>query len=62
MNKHVDVGSNDKAFGTSCVAAVFGSGTAQAEDEVPSRDDSQEQFAEYDGTSNECDVQHCQKI
>lgn len=62
MNKYVDVGPNDKAFGTSCVAAVFGSGIAHAEDEVRSGDDSQEQLAEYDGTSSGCDVQHCQKI
>ncbi|XP_066396600.1 uncharacterized protein [Miscanthus floridulus] len=62
VNKHVAVDPNDKAFGTACVAAMFRSGIAHSEDEVPSGDDSQEPFAEYDGTSNEYDVQHCQKI
>lgn len=62
VKKHVDVCPNEKASGMSCVAAVFGSGIAHAEDEVPSGGDSQEPFAEYDGTSNECDVHHWQKF
>ncbi|CAM0151505.1 unnamed protein product [Urochloa decumbens] len=64
VNKHVFAHPEDKDFGTSCVAA-FGSGIGGVElhskDEISSRDDSHEPFAEYDNTSNDCDVQHCQK-
>ncbi|CAN6180784.1 unnamed protein product [Urochloa humidicola] len=63
-NKHVDADPADKDFGTSCVAA-FGSGTGgvelHPEDEISNGDNSHEPFAEYDNTSNDCDVQHCQK-
>ncbi|OEL17853.1 hypothetical protein BAE44_0021128 [Dichanthelium oligosanthes] len=65
VNKRVDADHKDKAFGTSCVAA-FGGGIGDvelhSEDEVLSGDDSHEPFAEYDNTSNNSDVQHCQKI
>ena len=58
MNKHVDA--------TSCFVDVFGSGIGamelHSEDGVSSGDDSHAPFAEYDDTSNNCDLQHSQQI
>ncbi|KAF8698944.1 hypothetical protein HU200_034770 [Digitaria exilis] len=62
VNKNVDAEPKDKGFSTS----VFGNGIGGAElhsgDAFSSGDDSQEPFAEYDNTTTDCDVQHCQKI
>lgn len=62
MNKNVDPEPKDKRFG----ASLFGSGIGGVElhsgDAFSSGDDSHEPFAEYDNSTTDCDVQHCQKI